>query len=596
MPRSRLNGRTVAMLLFLLTFFVAASAQNSHGGPSPSTVNVRATPSMENPIAILHGLIQAARLDDLRWPVFSDYRADVAEFYERTHYGPAWLREGHPTPQALQMIDILQHADREGLHAEDYDAPRWTERLTRLARPHPVADEVRFDTALTVSAMRYASDLRDGKLNPQYFQFALNSGPKRLDLAGFVLQRLAQGSNLQSELAAIEPPFVEYRELRGALIKYLQLAQEDDGEKLPMPQGSGYPGPPYPGFIRLARLLRLLGDLPADYSIAAASARAYDPALLDAVRHFQERHGLPQTGYLDTNTIQQLNVPLAYRVEQIRLALERYRWLHYDFPQSPIVVNIPGFHLYAFAKSGKPALTMRVDVGDDFATTRTPVMQDNLEYLVFRPYWDVPIDIQKDEIVPALLEDPNYLAKYHFEVITPAGQVVTGGGIAPKILSELRTGKLRVRQRPGPENALGLVKFIFPNRFNVYLHDIPSRDFYFGMAQRVVSHGCVHVEHPADLAAWVLRDQPQWTLARIRQAMQNGRDNFRVNLSKPLPVLFIYTTAMAHANGEVDFYRDIYGYDSDLLQALAKGYPYPKPDQITRSRHHSTTRSLDKGQ
>ncbi len=384
-------------------------------------------------------------------------------------------------------------------------------------------------------------------------------------------QRLAEGNDLKSELAGMDPPSVGYRELRKALLRYTRLAREDNGEKLPMPTDVGYPGPPYPGFIRLTQLLRLLGDLPDDYSAAAASSQAYDPVLLQAVGHFQERHGLAATRYLDAETIEQLNIPLSYRVEQIRLALERYRWQRNDSPQPTIVVNIPALRLYAFNKEGKVVLTMRVDVGDDLKDSRTPVLEDSMEYLVFRPYWDVPLSIQRKDFVPFVAQHPGYLAEHHFDFTTSTGERVARGEVTKKVLDELRAGRLRLRQRPGSDNPMGMVKFIFPNRYNVYLHDIPERDFDFVLPQRAVSHGCVHVEKPAELAAWVLRNQPGWTLERVQEAMHNGQNNVTVKLSKPLPVLIVYSTVSAGEHGDIHFYDDIYGYDAGRLQVLAQG-------------------------
>jgi murein L,D-transpeptidase YcbB/YkuD len=384
-------------------------------------------------------------------------------------------------------------------------------------------------------------------------------------------QRLAAGNDLKSELAGIDPPFVGYRELRKALFRYMRLASEDNGEKLPMPTDMGYPGPPYPGFIRLTQLLRLLGDLPDDYSAAEASSQAYDPALLQAVGHFQERHGLSATRYLDTETIEQLNIPLSYRVQQIRLALERYRWPRNDFPQATIVVNIPALRLYAFNDEGKVALTMKVDVGDDFKESRTPVLENHIEYLVFRPYWDVPLSIQRVDFVPFVAQYPGYLAEHHFDFTTSTGQRAAHGDVTKEVLAGLRTGRLRIRQRPGSDNPMGMVKFIFPNRYNVYLHDIPAREFQFLLGERVVSHGCVHVEKPAELAAWVLRNQAGWTLERVQEAMHSGQNNVTVRLSKPLPVLIVYATVSAEEDGNIHFYDDIYGYDAGRLQALAKG-------------------------
>ena len=418
--------------------------------------------------------------------------------------------------------------------------------------------------------MRYISVLRAGRIDPRFFKFGL--GPPVLDLPSFLQQRMVQASDLNAELAAIEPSLLGYQQLRRALVRYMRLANEDDGEKLPLPTGSGYPGPPYAGVTRLTRLLRRLGDLPPDYS---ASTHVYDAALLQAVRRFQERHGLPPTGYLDAATVEELNVPLAHRVEQIRLTLERLRWMRYDPGRPTVIVNIPALRLYALDADGKTAFDMRVEVGDDFVESRTPVLEDSIDYLVFRPYWDVPLGIQKDDFVPFLAQHPRWLAENHFDLITPAGPRAAGV-VTKEVLQQIRAGKIRIRQRPGPDNPMGSLKFMFPNRYEVYLHDIPQRDFQFVLPERLVSHGCVHVEKPAELAAWMLRDQPLWTAQRVRQSMLAGQKNLKVDLPHPVPVLILYATVSAQENGDVYFYRDIYGYDAELQQVLAQGYPYPR--------------------
>ena len=442
--------------------------------------------------------------------------------YRRSGYAPVWIRNGHPIPQALEMISILQQADSKGLRAEDYDSAYWPDRLAYLKTRHTPSDEARFDAALTVCTMRYVSALRRGRINPNHLEFGQVIGPKELDLPSLVENRLAKGTNLNSDLANIEPQLAVYRELQKALVKYIALAKEDDGEKLPIPHGVAFFGTAYDGVPRLVRLLHLVGDLPPD-AVIDPNSKIYAEPLVQAVKRFQKRHGLRPNGFLTIDTIRQLNVPLSDRVEQMRLALERYRWLSYNFTQPPIMVNIPGFRLYALDKEGKTALTMTVDVGQEY--TPTPVLEDNIEYLVFRPYWDVPLDIQRDEIVPNIKEDPDYLSEDHFEAVAPDGHVVTDGKVSPEVLQQIGSGRLQMRQKPGPDNSLGLVKFIFPNQYSIYLHDTPSWGSYFAsFPDRDVSHGCIHLENAAKLAAWVLRDKPGWTIERVQQAMHSGRE------------------------------------------------------------------------
>ena len=332
-------------------------------------------------------------------------------------------------------------------------------------------------------------------------------------------------------------------------------------------------GGPYDVIPRLTRLLRLLGDLPQD-AVVASDSKAYGGPLPDAVKHFQTRHGLPATGDLTKATLEQLNVPLQFRVEQLRLTLERYRWLRYSFSQPPIVVNLPEFRLKAFDRDGRIGLTMNVNVGDAY-DFQTPVFENTIRYLVFRPYWNVPPRILRDEIIPDIEEDRSYIRDSNMEVLTRDGKLVTSGVIGDSVLKQLRAGTLTVRMKPSPENALGLLKIIFPNEHHVYLHDTPVSVDMFSTEERTLSHGCIHLQEPPELAHWLLRDQPGWTLERVEHAMYNGPDNVTVNLTAPVPILIVYGTAVAEENGEIHFYRDVYGHDASLEKALAKGYPYP---------------------
>jgi murein L,D-transpeptidase YcbB/YkuD len=203
----------------------------------------------------------------------------------------------------------------------------------------------------------------------------------------------------------------------------------------------------------------------------------------------------------------------------------------------------------------------------------TPVLSGYMRYLIFRPYWNVPISIQRADLIPKIERDSNYLAENDYEVVDSDRAVVTDGTVSDDVLSGLRSGALNIRQKPGPKNALGLVKFIFPNSYNVYLHGTPAVEL-FSRARRDISHGCIRVENPAALAAWVLRERPEWDVARI-QAVMNGDETMRVNLKQPIPVLIIYTTGVVEPDGEVRFFQDIYDDDASLKKVLAAGYPFP---------------------
>jgi len=239
-----------------------------------------------------------------------------------------------------------------------------------------------------------------------------------------------------------------------------------------------------------------------------------------------------------------------------------------------VVVNLPGYLLRAFDSDGHVGLIMSVNVGDEF-DFQTPVFENSIRYLVFRPYWNVPPTILREEVVPDIAADREYVHDNDMEVTTLAGKVVTSGVISDGVLQQLRAGKLTVRQKPGQNNALGVLKVIFPNQYNVYLHDTAKIVGMVKVGRRSVSHGCIHLQKPDELAQWLLRDKPEWTLERVQQAMYEGKDNVTVNLTHPVPILIVYATAVVQENGDINFYRDMYGHDVTLQAALAKGYPYP---------------------
>jgi len=516
-------------------------------------------------------LVSAGRLDSMRWPDFRDYRPAVEEFYERGGYAPAWVQQNKPSAAALSILELFKNAWKKGLDPEDYDASRWEARLRELRSS---ADAVAtFDVAFTVCTMRYVSALRIGRIDPQHFKFGLDTQNKKYDLPEFLRDRLVPVSDVSTVLDGVEPPFQGYRRTEQALERYVELAGKDNGEKLPVPSKAIDPGQRFEGTPRLTALLRLLGDLPDDVS-APADPQLYDGALVEAVKRFQRRHGLDGDGRLGSATIHQLNVPLSDRVRQLQLALERWRWLPTEFTGPPIIVNIPDFRLRAVDKENKIAFEMPVVVGKAMAT-ETPVFSRDMTFVVFRPYWNVPPGIMRRTVLPRLKRDRNYLVNQNFEVTTNDGKIVTAGEVSDEVLAQLQSGKLLVRQKPGPNNALGLIKFMFPNEYHVYLHSTPATEL-FSRSRRDFSSGCIRVAKPAELAVWVLRNNPGWTLDRVQQAMQNGTDNVTVSLAEPIPVFIVYGTALAHENGEVHFYDDIYGFDAKLAAALANGYPYIK--------------------
>ena len=572
--RGSLPKPLVLMALLCGTFHLASSAQTQLATSGIASTSTEELSSQSQ--VWLQAAINAGSLPDLRWPDFSDYSKHVEKFYEFNRNSLLWVSGMEPTTQARQVIALMLQADQKGLSADDYDGPRWNDRLAKLkpASPQPSeADAVKFDLALTVCAMRYVSDLHVGRVNPKHFAFALDDESNRYDLAEFLKDHVVGASDVTGVLAQVEPSYPGYRRTIQALQTYVELARQDDGEQLPAVKKPIVPGDTYPGVPRLTRLLRLVGDLPAEGNVPA-DPLIYDGALVDAVKSFQRRLGRDPSGRIDAQTLADLNVPLSRRVRQMQLTLERWRWMPDSYQKSPIVANIPEFRLRAYNQDFKIEVTMNVVVGKAYGGHNTPVFNNTMEYVIFRPYWEVPYSITRAEMIPHLERDPDYLVKKGFEVVDSKQTLVSDGTVTPEVLSQLRAGKLFVRQKPGPKNALGLAKFIFPNSYNVYMHDTPATEF-FAKSRRDFSHGCIRLERPADLAAWVLRNNPGWTPERIRAAM-NGSTTQQVNLTHPIPVLILYATVIVLDDRVVHFYDDIYGHDASLDEVLAKGYPYPQ--------------------
>lgn len=452
-----------------------------------------------------------------------------------------------PTPQALALVQVLQSAALDALDPDDYDASLWDERLARLGSR---GGQRAFDKALTAAAERYVSDRKTGRVHPRLGGARLEK-PAPGDVRAFV-ERLARADDVAAVLREADRPFPPYPRMLEAYRHYLSLARLDPGGGVPGVRRIVEPGERWSGVPRVARLLALTGDL---RTARSRDADEYDGALADAVRRFQQRHGLVADGRIGRHTVQALNVPFARRVVQLELAIERLRWLPHAFPASPIVVNIPEYRLRM--RGPGETLEMNVVVGRAFRH-RTPVFASAVQSVLFRPFWNVPRSIERDELIAELESDPTKMEAQGFEAVDARGIPAHGADVPER----LRSGELRLRQRPGPRNALGLVKFELPNRFGVYLHGTPA-PAVFARPRRDLSHGCIRVEKAAALAARLLG----WTDEQVARAME-GEQTVRVELERPVPVLIFYSTAVAREDGTVHFFDDVYRLDAALERAL----------------------------
>jgi murein L,D-transpeptidase YcbB/YkuD len=533
----------------------------------------------------LQALVATKKLPSLRWPNFSDYEKAVTTFYDDRNYELAWTRDGKPTATALAFIEQFKDGATKGLSPEDYDASLWDERVQKLAGKS--ADAIsEFDVAMTVNVMRYISDLRIGRVNPSHFNFDINVQSKKYNLAEFVSDHVVDATDVPKLIAGVEPDSEQYRKTEAELGHYLDLAkqqQADGAQPLPMVAKAITAGEHYAAAGGLLKRLQLEGDVPADEANANEDKpvpNIFTKELSENVKHYQHRHGLEENGKLGPQTVKSLNVPLSERVTQLQDALERWRWLPDQYLNARLMVNLPEFVLRGYTPEHTVDFKMKVVVGKVVGEHQTPVFAHMMRYLVFRPYWNVPIDIAKTELAPHVAADPGYLESHNFEV-TAHGKVQTH-----YTAKQVAQGNVVVREKPGPKNSLGLVKFMFPNQYDIYLHSTPA-PYLFDHSRRDFSHGCIRVQKPADLAVWVFdgqldKDKQPWDLDKVQAAFDDESQNNRtVGLKTPIPIVIFYVTAEVEDDGEVHFFDDIYGYDADLQQVLAKGPPYPvKPEPI----------------
>ncbi len=554
--------RATRCLLLPLAFVAACSTSDSankakHDSASGdvsapwSPANLTAVNGV--PIAELRAAV-TKRLDGKRPDAISEESwGHTQRLYKRFGQTPLWLvDDGLAKDRAGAVVNTALHASDDGLRIDDYPIADLANALTALRRtPKPTAEQYAdADVLLTATYAALGEDYLTGQVDPKSVSQSWHIDPQDENVDSALVRTLTK-LPLDKSIAAMRPQDAEYAQLQKELARYRDIVSKGGFPKVP--DGKALKRGDHDSAQRLAALRGRLTAEGISVPTDSGSATTFDAGLAAGVAQFQARHGIVVDSALGSETLNSMNVPAAYRLGQIAANLERDRWLPRSLGSRYIIVNVPAFSLAAY-DSGQKVLDMKVIVGEEYEDKATPVFADSMETVVFRPYWNITPDIQAKETEPKIAADPNYMAANNLEYYKDGGAT-------------------RIRQKPGPQNSLGLVKFLFPNDFNIYLHDTPQKEL-FDKDVRAFSHGCIRVEKPVQLAAWVLG----WDEGKVREYEQ-GKDNNSVRLPHKLPVYIEYATAYVK-DGQLYFGNDLYHRDDALVKAMAGGaLPSPRAVQ-----------------
>jgi murein L,D-transpeptidase YcbB/YkuD len=492
-------------------------------------------------------------------PEFKEYLSWSKKFYRERKFKLGWFKNHELVPQAEKMFSVISKSHEEGLDPKDYQLINLDERLKELQDAKKDTAkfndlEKKLDLALSATYFNFADDYYRGLVVPKEnrgVEWDVKSNKIKLHKALMTVLGERKSKYPYAEFGSLHP---EYANLKKALIRYREIQKNGGWPSIP----SNTVLKPGQQSTVVPLLNKRLADLLPKTEGAAIDSSTYSPALVEAVKKFQQLHGQKPDGNIGPATVKLLNIPVQNRIRQIIINMERWRWIPKSFEPSYLFVNIPEYKLRVIENS-KQVMDMNVIVGK--VLHETPIFSDKLENVVLSPYWNIPPGILKDEIAPKVMSDPGFLNRMDMEIVTFKGEPVSASSVD---WSQAGNDNFQyiVRRRPGPKNDLGDVKFIFPNENNVYLHDTPH-DELFSQSKRGFSHGCVRVERPLELATYLLKDVPGWDRGRIMSQI-NTREEKYVPVKRKLPIYLLYFTAAADANGNVQFHEDIYGHDQKL--------------------------------
>ena len=512
-----------------------------------------------------------ARVDELRYAQDFSIRGErivladaVAAIFEDRQFAPAWTNGA----RLDHLIAALRDMELDGLHPEDYHYATLQALRSELRSATGLeATEQAGLELLATDAMALALfHLHGGKVDPVKLSTQWNypSRPARTADARELLIRALDTGRIVETFIEIRPQHVWYRRGREQLREYRRIAA--NGGWPEVPEGPTLkPGVTDPRVPVLRRRLEVTGDVGV---ARVTEPDLFDPSLELAVKRFQVRHGMTPDGAVGAATRAAMNVPAGARIDQLRVNLERGRWVLHEIKGEFVLVDVAGFDV-AYFRDNEPIWTSKVVVGRPYR--ETPVFKSEITYVVLNPTWTIPPGILAKDTLPAVKRDPGYLARHRIRVIDGNGQEVS-----PWSVDWTRYGNsvpYQLRQDPGPDNSLGLVKIMFPNPYLVYLHDSPAKSLY-DRDERAFSSGCIRVARPFELTELVLNDPVQWNAEAIQSVIKSGQTR-TVNLAKPIPVLILYWTAQPTPDGQIMFRNDVYGRDAPTLAALDSDFRLP---------------------
>lgn len=471
---------------------------------------------------------------------FADFATQFRNFYHHRNYEYAWFDTTGLAEQAHNFLNLQRSYITDFSDSSFYNQlleELFEDMHIRKVRPSMGDPKVlQAELLLTGQFFRYAAKVFKGS-DLDARQLGWYIPKKKINLTALLDSTLKTPQAEGVPLLTVNP---QYHKLQEQLAKYLALEKQYPKDSIAPVKKSLKAGDTAYRITQIKQRLQLLGDMPA-----GNTSNLFDSSLTVAVRTFQQRMGLATDGVIGSRMIAELNVSLSDRIRQILVNIERVRWMPAERGSNFVLVNIPEFKLHVM-DSGRQVMEMNVIVGK--AANNTVIFTSNLKYVVFSPYWNVPPSITRNEILPAIRRNSHYLARNNMEITSYSG------------------GLPEIRQRPGPTNALGLVKFLFPNNYNIYLHDTPNKEL-FSMTNRSFSHGCIRISEPKRFAEYLLRDDPSWTSDTIDSAMHLSKEKW-VNINKPIPVYVVYFTAWVDAEGKMNFRNDLYKHDEKMAEKL----------------------------